>query len=187
MLKRMFRSLGLCSLATVAATSQAEVTIEDFKEGVTSLNWQIVNDSVMGGISTSKMIWVSDDIVKFSGDLSLENNGGFASVRATGRMPSLAESNRIVIRVKGDGRRYQLRLRSGRGWRVPDFSAEFQTQVGEWQTHSFLIADFEPGWRGRKLQNVPPIKPDEIRSLGFLLGDKNPGGFALEIDWIKAE
>jgi len=187
MIKRMFRSLGWCSIATVAVTSQAEVVIEDFKADAVSLNWQIVNDSVMGGISTSRMIRISDEVVRFSGELSLDNNGGFASVRATGSMPDLSGTDTISIRVKGDGRRYQFRLRSRTGWRVPDFSADFQTKVGEWQTYQFLISEFVPGWRGRKLRGVDPIKPDEIRSIGILLGDKNPGGFALDIDWIKAE
>ena len=186
MFKRMIRSLGWCSLATVAVTSQAEVVIEDFKADAVSLNWQIVNDSVMGGISTSRMIRISDEVVRFSGELSLDNNGGFASVRATGSMADLSGTDTISIRVKGDGRRYQFRLRSSTGLRVPDFSAEFQTKVGEWQTHYLRISDFVPGWRGRKLRGVPPIKPDEIRSIGILLGDKNPGGFALDIDWVKA-
>jgi len=187
MLKRMFRSLGWCSLATVAASSGAEVVIEDFKADAVSLNWQIVNDSVMGGISTSRLLRVSDQVVRFSGELSLDNNGGFASARATGQIPDLAGIDTISLRVKGDGRRYQLRLRSRTGWRVPDFSAEFQTKVGEWQTHHLLIADFVPGWRGRKFKDVDPIQPEEIRSIGFLLGDKTSGAFSLDIDWIKAE
>ena len=44
-------------------------------------NWNIVNDGVMGGISTSSLSINSNSILIFKGYLSLENNGGFASTR----------------------------------------------------------------------------------------------------------
>jgi len=188
MLKRIFCSLKKCglSMSVLATAVQAEVVIEDFAAGAVSLNWQIVNDSVMGGISTSGLNRVSDEFVRFSGRLSLANNGGFASVRASGRIPDLSKTNAIIIRVKGDGRRYQLRVRAGDGGRGPDYSADFQTRLGEWQTHYLPVADFVPGWRGRQLKRGPAIEPKQIRSIGILLGDKTPGSFSLDIDWIKA-
>ena len=44
-------------------------------------NWRIVNDDVMGGISTSELYLNDDKNLIFNGNLSLENNGGFASSR----------------------------------------------------------------------------------------------------------
>jgi hypothetical protein len=160
--------------------------ITDFSTKDTGLTWQTVNDTVMGGLSRSR-IEVSDrGIARFSGTLSLENNGGFASVRSAGNLPDLTGYEALVVRAKGDGRSYQFRVRTGTGWRVPDYRAGFTTRKGAWQEHYLPFADFVPGWRGRRLRGVPPIDSAKIQSLGILLGDKKPGGFELSIDWIKA-
>ena len=188
MLRRVKLWLGISALwgGGALATWAAEVVVEDFKEGEVSLSWQIVNDSVMGGVSNSSLDRIDDTVVRFSGRLSLENNGGFASARASGRFPDLAGANAFVSRTKGDGRSYQLRLRMSDGWRVPDYSATFQTKLGQWQTHVLPIKDFVAGWRGRAVRDAPPLDPARVRSVGVLLGDNNPGGFSLDIDWIKA-
>lgn len=187
MFKRITCLLGLYSIAAVAATSAAEVTIEDFSKDAMSLDWRIVNDSVMGGVSTSGLDRVSDDVMRFSGQLSLENNGGFASTRGHGRFPELAGVTGFMIRVKGDGRTYQLRLRNSNGWRAPDYSASFVTKPGQWQTHVLPLKTFVAGWRGRKVPDAPALEPARISSIGILLGDKKAGLFSLEIDWIKAD
>ncbi|HAV64024.1 MAG TPA: CIA30 family protein [Verrucomicrobiales bacterium] len=161
--------------------------ITDFNPADRALIWQIVNDDVMGGVSTSRIEVGKDGIARFSGKLSLENNGGFASVRSAGRLPDLAGHTMLVVRVKGDGRTYQLRLRMGTGGRAPDYRAEFPTKKGEWQEHRLALADFVPTWRGQMLDGLPPVDPARIQSIGFLLADKQPGAFALEIDWIRAE
>jgi hypothetical protein len=138
--------IGACCSAFVGTARAAEIVIEDFAKAAVTLNWQIVNDSVMGGISVSRLDRVSDEIVRFSGRLSLENNGGFASVRSSGRMPGLAGARAVAIRTKGDGRTYQLRLRTSNGWRAPDYSAAFETKIGQWQIHVLPLADFVAGW-----------------------------------------
>ena len=107
-------------------------------------------------------------------------------MRATGRLPDLTGVQALVVRVKGDGRTYQLRLRTATGWRTPDYSAAFPTQPDQWQTHMLPLTTFVAWWRGRTLRDAPPLDPTQIRSVGVLLGDKNPGAFAVELDWIKA-
>ena len=44
-------------------------------------NWNIVNDDVMGGISKSYLALNDENNLIFSGNVSLKNNGGFASTR----------------------------------------------------------------------------------------------------------
>ena len=178
--------VGVFVVFSALGLRASDIVIEEFAEGAMSLRWQIVNDDVMGGISRSNMDRVDAESVRFRGQLSLENNGGFASVRASGRMPDLAEARAIVVRTKGDGRTYQLRLRTASGWRAPDYSAEFKTQPGQWQVHVLPLRSFIAGWRGEPIRNAPPLNPAKILSVGILLGDNNPGGFSLEIDWIKA-
>ena len=183
---RIRAKLSALALALLGSLVARGMIIEDFERGNVDLSWQIVNDSVMGGISNSSLDRIDDQTVRFSGILSLENNGGFASVRASGRIPDMSGSRAIVIRTKGDGRADQLRLRMSNGWRAPDYSATFATKLGQWQTHVIPLRDFVAGWRGRTIRDAPPLDPAQIRSIGILLGDKNPGGFSLDIDWIKA-
>lgn len=178
--------LGALIMLSMGALVARGVVLEDFARGAVKLNWQIVNDRVMGGISNSSLDRIDDETVRFSGRLSLANNGGFASVRASGRMPDLAGASAVVIRTKGDGRTYQLRLRMANGWRAPDYSATFTTKPGQWQTHVIPWRDFVAGWRGQTLRDAPALNPARIQSVGILLGDKQPGGFSLDIDWIKA-
>ena len=45
--------------------------------------WRSVNDGVMGGLSRGSLRIVAAGVGIFEGEVSLENNGGFASVRAT--------------------------------------------------------------------------------------------------------
>jgi len=179
---------GLSGLAAIADTDGARglKMIENFAGGMPALRWQIVNDGVMGGLSSSRLEVAADGIATFTGTLSLENNGGFASVRSEGTRFDLTGCVALVVRVKGDGRKYQLRVRDRSGWRVPDYRAEFQTKAGEWQEPRLPLADFAAGWRGRDLPDAPPIDRGAVQEIAFFLGDKTPGKFSLEIDWIAA-
>lgn len=179
---------GLSALAVLAEGAEARglKMIEDFAGGVPALRWQIVNDGVMGGLSSSRLDVAANGIATFKGTLSLENNGGFASVRSEGKRFDLTGCVALVVRVKGDGRRYQLRVRDRSGWQVPDYRAEFQTKAGEWQEHRLPLAEFAAGWRGRDLPDAPPIDRSAVQEIGFLLGDKTGGRFSLEIDWVAA-
>jgi len=192
MWKRLGTWLGVAGLGSLGAFAVSDVAgnmkiIESFDGGVSALRWQIVNDGVMGGLSSSRLEIGADGIAIFGGMLSLENNGGFASVRAEGGLLDMTGYAALVVRVKGDGRRYQLRVRDQNDWRAPDYRAEFQTVAGEWQVHRLALADFAAGWRGQDLPDAPPINLSSVREIGFLLGDKTSGRFALEIDWIAAE
>ncbi len=114
--------------------------ITDFRPAGKGLNWQTVNDTLMGGISTSRIEVTSKRVARFSGTLSLANNGGFASMRSSGNLPDLSGQDALIVRAKGDGRTYQLRVRTGRGRRVPDYSAQISTTNGVWQENRLPIS-----------------------------------------------
>ena len=80
----------------------------EFTGAEPSPEWSATNDTVMGGVSKGKaeLTKVGMD---FSGHLSLENNGGFASVH-TGVDLDLSDYSGIRLKVLGDGRIYQLRF-----------------------------------------------------------------------------
>ena len=149
-------------------------------------NWTIVNDGVMGGRSASSLELTDDGTAMFSGFLSLENNGGFASTRALFDYLDLTGFDGILLRVKGDGRRYQLRIRTNGNFDGVAYSSEFSTDAGAWTEVSLPFSEFRPTFRGRIPRGLGPLDPSSIRQIGFLIGDKIEAPFQLEIAWISA-
>lgn len=98
--------------AFVEANDPNESTLVDFKYWTDRKNWRIVNDDVMGGISTSTLSFTKSGTAVFKGDVSLENNGGFASVRIGPRLFMLGDDSGLAIRIRSDGKKYQIRVRS---------------------------------------------------------------------------
>ncbi len=148
--------------------------------------WMIVNDGVMGGRSRSRIFFTDDNTAIFEGEISLANNGGFASVRSRPAAVRTEGTTRIAARVRGDGREYQLRIRTEDAFDGVDYRWNFETQADEWMTVRASYRDFVPTFRGRILRNVPPIDPRAIRQIGFLIADRKEGPFRLEIDSITA-
>ncbi len=149
-------------------------------------DWFAVNDGVMGGVSSSQMAVTSDGMAVFAGDLSLENNGGFASVRTDIRAHDLSPFSGLALRVRGDGRRYQVRLRTGGRYRGLAYRAEFDTKADTWTTIEVPFAEFVPTVRGYVPRNAPPLDLSSVQELGLLLGDGRPGPFRLEVERIMA-
>ena len=147
--------------------------------------WSVVNDGVMGGVSRGGIRRTDNGTGVFSGTLSLENNGGFASVRAVIGRTDLSAHAGLELRVRGDGRTYHLRLRTDDRFDGVAYRAFFTTRDGEWLTIRVPFADFEPTFRGRTLSGEPPLDTSRIHQVVFMLADKQPGPFALEIDFVR--
>jgi len=183
----MITALALTSLAiTMKADTTTNKTLFDFKAATNSPAWEVVNDDVMGGVSTSQFKVLTNGYAVFSGTVRLENNGGFASVRSQRVNENLTGLTAFVLRVRGDGRRYKFSGRTGAGFDTPLYQCSFATKQGEWEEHRLAFSDFIPTFRGRVLTDVPPLNPAKVTSLGFLIADKQAGPFRLEIGWIKA-
>jgi monofunctional biosynthetic peptidoglycan transglycosylase len=144
--------------------------------------WRAINDGVMGGVSTGRMV-PSNGGLRFEGELSLENNGGFASVRRPVEA-DLARARGVRLELRGDGRSYQFRLRQDNRFDGVAWRAGFSTS-GQWQTVELGFDDFEPVFRGRRVPEAGPVVGENIRQIGFMLADKQPGDFALEIRSIE--
>jgi hypothetical protein len=174
-----------CLAITMNADAASEKMIFDFQAATNSTKWQVVNDDVMGGVSTSQFQLLTNGGAIFSGVVSLENNGGFASVRSTPVRENLNGTDAFVLRVRGDGRRYKFTVRTEAGFNAPNYQAEFTTKRGEWEEHRLAFKDFMPTFRGRVLTDVPPLIPSKITSVGLLISDKKAGPFRLEMSWIR--
>lgn len=162
-----------------------DVSLFDFSQPDAVRPWRVVNDDVMGGVSTSQFLWM-EGVAVFTGTVSLENNGGFASVRTQPGQYDLTGTDAFVIRVRGDGRRYKFTVRTEGRYNAALYQASFEARQGEWQEIKLPFSQFTPTWRGRTLRDVPPLDPAKVNSVGFLIADKQAGPFRLEIDWIRA-
>jgi monofunctional biosynthetic peptidoglycan transglycosylase len=185
--KQLIPLLALISMTSpMKADTATNKTLFDFQAATNSRAWEVVNDDVMGGVSTSQFQVLTNGCAVFSGTVRLENNGGFASVRSAPVSENLAGLTAFVLRVRGDGRRYKFSVRTGADFDTPLYQCGFTTKQGEWEEHRLALSDFVPTFRGRVLTDVPPLNPAKVNSVGFLISDKQAGPFRLEIGWIKA-
>ena len=176
----------ICALliASFSTTLFGDIRLSKQNGKLSKLNWKVVNDTVMGGRSSSR--WTSNSSAFiFEGTLSLENNGGFASIRCELKNNDLSNEDGIYLKVKGDGRKYQFRIQS-KVSRWANYSNEFKTKKDLVQTFFLPFKDFKPSWRGRRLNNLPTLKGEDVVGIGFLLGDKIQGKFKLEIIEVGA-
>jgi len=152
----------------------------------TQIVWSLVNDSVMGGLSSSKLARNEDNKhIQFSGHISLSNNGGFAIVNAAVNADYFTGFSQLSVKVRGDGRTYQFRLRPDSNLEDIAFVVEFETKSNIWQTKIFQLSDFIAQHRGHRLNNTKPIDSKQIEQVGFLAGNEVEGTFKLDIGSIS--
>lgn len=168
------------------AQNQSSTRIFDFSRTSAAERWVPVNDDVMGGVSSSRVRHDRDGFAVFEGTLSLENNRGFASVRGAIEPGSLQGVTGLTIRVRGDGQRYQLRLRMGRRFDGVAYVANFETAKEEWTTVTIPLSSFEPSFRGYRPRNPAPLDAAEVGQIGLMLTDKQEGPFRIDLGWIDA-
>jgi monofunctional biosynthetic peptidoglycan transglycosylase len=181
----LFYGLVASLLAWNPSSALADTAAYEFRPSSAG-DWFVVNDGVMGGLSSSELVDSGEGHSVFRGTLSLENNGGFASVRGLVPAGAMAGYGGVSLRVRGDGRTYQLRLRTDRRFDGVAYRAEFETRAGEWQTVVLPFSEFEATFRGRKPRGAPPLDPAAIGQIGLLIGDKVEGPFELSVEWIRA-
>jgi NADH dehydrogenase [ubiquinone] 1 alpha subcomplex assembly factor 1 len=148
--------------------------------------WFIVNDDVMGGVSQSSVSELSEDTgIRFKGQLSLDNNGGFASTVLLVDEEQFVDAKAICLHAKGDGRAYQFRLKTERNSGGPSYVVEFNTQENQWKNYCFSVDDFIPKYRGRVLTNFAQLQFSKVKQLGLLIADKNMNPFQLDLRSIQ--
>jgi hypothetical protein len=159
--------------------------VYDFSPESTSVDWFVVDDGVMGGRSQGNVGLTDEGHGLFQGTVSLENNGGFSSIRA--RMDELETKgySAFKIRLKGDGKNYQFRVRSQLNERH-SYQYEFPT-TGEWQEVLVPFDQMIPTFRGMRLK-LPNYPGEVLRECSFLISNKKNENFRLEIDkiWLEA-
>ena len=156
----------------------------NFDSPATSGEWVTIDDVVMGGVSSSKFFINPDGTATFSGTVSPDNNGGFASARAP-IINDFKDFEGVTIRVKGDGNIYSLRFRTDTNFDGISYQAKFKTESGEWKEYKIPLSNFKPTFRGTTLSNKPKLVSKDIKQIGILIADKQFGKFELNIDWVS--
>jgi monofunctional biosynthetic peptidoglycan transglycosylase len=146
--------------------------------------WYSIDDPVMGGLSSSR-VECREGAMAFTGRVSLENNGGFASIRSAAGRHDLRGYEGIELRVDGDGKTYKLNVRTDAGFDGIQYQTSFRAPPG-WHDVQIPFAAFEPRFRGRLVRDAPPLDPARIVSFGFLISDRQEGPFALRVEQIGA-
>jgi transforming growth factor-beta-induced protein len=179
--------LTACLAALLSSTARAEAeekTLTRF-DGTDGLRWQTVNDDVMGGRSRGGFELTSEKTLRFSGETSLQNNGGFSSIRTRRQPLELGGTDGLALRVRGDGRTYKVSLQTaGTSWRV-SYWADLPTVAGQWTEARIPFAAWVPTSFGRELSG-PALEVASIDSVGFMIYDKKAGPFSLEVASIAA-
>jgi NADH dehydrogenase [ubiquinone] 1 alpha subcomplex assembly factor 1 len=175
--------LTVCLMQAVADT--ALLPLLDFARPESADRWQAVNDGVMGGISDGRFKVTTDKTLEFFGTLSLENNGGFASVRTKPAALGIQAGDALVVRVKGDGREYMLNIYTKSRRMAFSYRAPLPTVKDEWREVEIPLADLIPTAFGRRVQGMGPVEADQINGLGFMLSDKQAGPFTMQVEWVK--
>lgn len=182
------RAWILASLVSACGFLAGQETLRpllDFAGPDATGRWQAVNDGVMGGVSKGRFRITDAATLEFTGTLSLENNGGFASVRTRPRKLAIDSGDTLVLRVKGDGRVYLVNLYTADRRMAFSYRAELPTDAAGWQEIHLPLASFEPTSFGRPVAGMGPVDPSRINGLGLMLSDKKPGPFRLELEWVK--
>ncbi|MGK2944050.1 MAG: CIA30 family protein [Desulfuromonadales bacterium] len=163
----------------------SEKMILDFSEALTVGSWQAVDDRIMGGCSQSQAIYIDNIGLRFTGTVSLKNNGGFASIRSSSDNFDLGQYSGLALRLRGDGKTYKLSLRTDLYFDGVSYQTTVNTRKDTWQKISLPFEAFTPTHHGIKLSTVAPLDTTSIKSFGLFIADRQEGPFQLDVVWIK--
>jgi len=159
-----------------------EMVLFDFQKDKNLSTWVVVDDTVMGGRSKGNLEINDEGYALYSGKVSLENNGGFSSLRYQFDRKNVESYTTASIRLKGDGKRYQFRVKSNQN----DYYSYiyYFTTTGEWETIEIPLHEMKPSFRGREL-DIPNYDGQVMEELAFLIANYKAESFRLEIDKIS--
>ena len=160
----------------------AQDIVFNFEKDKDLKEWFIVNDDVMGGISESNFSINKDGNGIFQGYISIENNGGFSSVKYKFSKIYIKNATVLILRIKGDSKNYQFRIKAN-SLDKHSYITKFST-TGEWQDIEIPLKNMYPSFRGKKL-DIPNFFEDSIDEIAFLIANKCDENFELTIDTIE--
>jgi NADH dehydrogenase [ubiquinone] 1 alpha subcomplex assembly factor 1 len=176
------RILSVLTLFAAAMPYASAQPVLDFSDRATAREFRVINDGVMGGVSTSRLVR-TEGALRFEGEVSLENSGGFASFRGPAQLPDGATA--LLLTVRGDGQRYKLTLKLDDSNATAQYQASF-VAPRDWATIRFATGDFSASFRGRPV-SAPPLALGQARAIGVLISERQAGPFWLEVREVRTE
>ena len=132
------------------------------------VRWRVISDTVMGGVSSGSIVPTvveGRDCLRMTGEVSLENNGGFVQASLDLSAAGLLDAGEyagIEIEVFGNGETYNLHLRTEDTRIVwQSYRASFQAQPN-WQSLRLPFASFQP----HRIDQ--PLDTRKLRRLGVV-------------------
>jgi NADH dehydrogenase [ubiquinone] 1 alpha subcomplex assembly factor 1 len=172
-------------ISTLQLQRCAESCLFDFESGQPIVPWINVDDRVMGGLSHGRMIPTDQGHACFTGELKLDNNGGFSSIQSPELRNSLHGYDGIKLRVRGDGRAYSFGLHQRHMFAGTSYRCRFETIPLQWIDVVLPFQQFVLMRFGQRA-GVSPVSPQKIERLSIVCGDKQAGPFTLELGTIAA-
>ena len=139
----------------------------------------------MGGVSDSQLRATSEGTAVFAGEVSLENNGGFAAIRSRDTHYDLSAYTGIALRLKGDDKMYSMNIRTDTSSNGLRYQKSFKLAQEGWMTIRLPFQDFGAACRGQRPPDAPALDLQHISSFGFIIANKQVGPFRLEVASIK--
>ncbi|PKV64184.1 complex I intermediate-associated protein 30 (CIA30) [Polaribacter sp. Hel1_33_96] len=164
--------------------SDSKELIFDFNSNSDISAWRVVDDVVMGGESEGNFKLNENGNGVYFGEVSLENNGGFSSLRFRFNKKEISNYSKIILKIKGDGKDYQFRVKDNYR-NFYSYISSFSTNKN-WQLIEINLSEMYPGFRGRKLE-MSKFSSSIIEEIAFLIGNKRNESFKIEIDKIYLE
>lgn len=161
--------------------AQDKKVIFEFNTSCNIDAWQVVDDVVMGGSSSSEIILNKYGNGVFKGNVSIENNGGFSSIRFNENKIETTSNKTILLKLKGDGSVFQFRVKRSK-YERHSYIFNFQTN-GDWETIEIPLSEMTPSFRGLKF-DISNFNHDNIQQIGFLKASNKNTSFQLEIKHI---
>lgn len=152
----------------------------DFGDPGAVTEWDSIDDRVMGGVSSSRLRHDTAGHAIFEGTVSLERNGGFASIRSTPADRGKPGSQACFIEARAAGKRFKLNLLTDDAFDSINYQASFDPSA-TWQTLHIPLYTFRATFRGREVAGAPELDPARIRQVGLMIAERQAGVFALEV------
>jgi len=165
---------------TTSPTVEEPIMLVEFPDADSVAGWSIQNDTVMGGVSNSRTEWVDGQLI-FAGDLSLDNNGGFCSMRSpvSADFGALAAgATALTLTATGDDQVYLVQVRTDRDLFVQRITVAGGTE----DTYVLPFADFTAtDFMLDAITPLEPLDPGSILQIAVYILDKQEGPFRLAI------
>lgn len=159
----------------------------DFGAKKSGASWQVINDGVMGGLSEGQAE-LKENSILFTGNISLQNNGGFSSLKSPFELMDLSAFETVKIRYRSKGMRIAMTMETSRNWFDLYYKQDIPNESDDWQVAVLDLEQFK-GYRigratGLSLGKAPLQK---MLRLGFISNEKRAGTFEMEVDYILFE